>query len=175
MHVLCPPAVLMRGHPQYHGAQPFQYRFGAAVGNSKVFSSREPELAHEPSYPYHSDQYARDVREWVAATGIEPKRHGRMRIVALGGAARRISDDLETEERQYGVDVPDGNGGYYNISSVEFILRVLEDHPPVHQEARLVRIGFDFFQFIPRRDERCDVRSQSFDDQLEEANRAAGF
>ena len=157
--------------PQYHGAQPFQYRFGAPVGNSKTPPHWEPELAHDPHYPYHADQYARDVREWVAATEIEPKRHGQMLIFVLGGAARRIFDDLETEERQYGVDLLDDNGGYYHVSAVEFILRVLEDRFPVHQEARLLRIGLDLFKFTPRRDERCEVWFQRFDDQLEEANR----
>ena len=64
---------------------------------------------------------------------------------------------LETEERQYGVDLPDGHGGHYHISAVEFILRVLEDRFPVHQEARLLRTGLDFFKFTPRKDERCEV------------------
>ena len=109
--------------PQYHGAQPYQFRFGAPIGTLKTPPYWERELAHDAQYPYHADQYARDVREWVAATEVEPKRHGQMVIFALGGAARRIFDDLETEERQYGVDLPDGRGGHYHVSAVEFILR----------------------------------------------------
>ena len=31
-----------------------------------------------------------------------------MLIFALGGAARRLFDDLDAEERQHGVDLPDG-------------------------------------------------------------------
>lgn len=51
----------------------------------------------------------------------------------------------------------DGTGGYYHISSVEFILRVLEDRPPVHQEARMLLTGLDLFKFTLRRDERPEM------------------
>ena len=91
-------------------------------------------MAHAPHYPHYADQCARDVREWVAATEVDEKRHGQL-LVVLGGAARRIFDDLQTGERQYGVDLPDRQGGYYHISGVEFIMRVLEDRLPVRQEA----------------------------------------
>ena len=58
-------------------------------------------MAHDPQYPDYADQYARDVREWVFATAAEEKRQGQLLVFALGGAARRILDDMETSERQY--------------------------------------------------------------------------
>ena len=75
------------------------------------------------------------MREWVAATEVDEKRQGQMFIFAPGGAARRVSDDMDIAERQNGVDLPDGNGGWVHINSVELILRVLEDRFPVHEEA----------------------------------------
>lgn len=55
------------------------------------------------------------------------------------------------------------------------MLRVFEDHFPVHQEVRLLRIGLDFFHVTPRKDERCEVWFQRFDDQFEVANRVVGL
>ena len=70
--------------PHIFGAHPSQYRQGTAVGNAKNPPYWEPDMAHDPHYPYYADQYARDVREWVAATELEEKRQGQMLIFALG-------------------------------------------------------------------------------------------
>ena len=56
-------------------------------------------MADDPLYLHYADQCAWDLREWVAAIDIYEQRHGQMLIFALGGAARRIFDDLETAER----------------------------------------------------------------------------
>ena len=93
----------------------------------------------------------------MVCTEVDEQRLGQLLIFALGGAARRLFDDLDTSERQTGVDLLDGNGGFYHISVAELILRVLEHRFPVHQEAGVLRIGFDFFNFTPRRDERPEV------------------
>ena len=69
----------------------------------------------------------------------------------------------------------DGTGGHYHISSIEFILRVLESSFPVHQGARMFRIGLDFFKFTPGREERPEVWLQRFDSMLELANHVAGL
>ena len=66
--------------------------------------------------------------------------------MSLGGAARRLFDDMEMDEKVNGVDFPDGQGGYIHISAVELILRVLIAHFPVHAEARMLRIGLDLLQ-----------------------------
>ena len=123
----------MRGHPNTTGPNPSSTDTERQLETVRYHLIGNRSLHTTPDYLYHADQYARDVREWVAATEVEPKRHGQMLIFALGGAARRIFDDLEIEERQYGVDLPDGNGGHFHITAVEFILRVLEDRFPVHQ------------------------------------------
>ena len=128
------PNAAYERRPDLFGAAPNQYRFGSAVGNTKNPPYWEPGLAHDSQYPYYADQYARDVREWVACTEVEEKRQGQLLIFALGGAARRLFDDLDTEERQHGVDLPDGRGGYYHITAVEFILRILQHKFPVHAE-----------------------------------------
>ena len=98
--------------PDLFGAQPNQYRFGSSIGNSKNPPYWEPGLAHCQDYPYYADQYARDVREWVACTEVDERRQGQLLIFALGGAARKLFDDLDTNERQNGVDLPDGHGGF---------------------------------------------------------------
>lgn len=161
--------------PHIHGALPNQYRYGTAVGNAKNLLHWEPDVAHDAHYPYYADQYARDVREWVAATEFEEKRQGLMFIFALGGAARRSFDDLETSGRQCGVDQSDGQGCYCHFGAVQFILRVLEDKFPAYEEARLLRTGLDFFESTLRRDERPALWFQHFVSMLIEANPVAGF
>ena len=59
-----------------HGAQPNQHRFGSAVGTSKNPFYWEPDLAQDPQCHDYADQYARDVREWVAATEADERRQG---------------------------------------------------------------------------------------------------
>lgn len=64
-------------------------------------------------------------------------------IFALGGIVRRLFDDLDAGERQNGVDLPGGRGGYYHVTSVDFILRILEHKFPVHAEAYVAYwVGF---------------------------------
>ena len=92
-----------------------------------------------------------------------------------GGGARNFFDDLDMFERQNGVDLLDGRGGYYHVTIIEFIFRMLEHKFPVHEEARMLRIGFDFFKFTPRRDERPEVWFQRFASMLEDANRVANL
>ena len=140
------------------------------MGNAKSPPYWEPDLAHHIHCPYYADQYGRDVREWVATTEVNEKRHGQLFIFALGGASRRTFDDLEIVERQCGVDLPDGHGGHYHASLVEFILRALEARFPAHEEAKMPRIGLDLF--TPRRGERPWF--QRFGSMLEEANQVAG-
>ena len=98
-----------------------------------------------------------------------------MLIFALGCAAGKLFDDFDTSERQTGVDLPDGRGGCYHVTTVEFILRVLEHKRPVHEEVRMLHTGLGFFKFTPRRDERPDVWFQRFDSMLEVANRVVGL
>ena len=117
------------------GAAPNQYRFGPSVGNTKNPPYWGPSLVHDSAYPYYADQYARDVREWVACIEVDEKRQGQLLIFAFGGAATRLFDDLDAGERQNGVDLPDGRGGYYHIAGVEFIFRILQHKLPVHAEA----------------------------------------
>ena len=52
---------------------------------------------------------------------------------------------------------------------------MLEHKFPVHEDARMLRIGLDFFNFTLRRDERPEVWFQRFDSMLEDANRMAGL
>ena len=115
------------------------------------------------------------MREWVAATEVDERRQGQLFTFASGCVARRLLDDPDPGERQFAVDLPDGRGGHDHISTVEFIVRVLQTRLPVHQEARMLRIGLDFFKFQPRRCEHPEVWFQRFDNMLEEANQVAGL
>ena len=113
-------------------------------------------MQHDPHYPYHAGRYAEDARDLVVATEVLARRHWHMHIFALGGAARRLFDDMEQGERQFGVDLPGPRqqGQSVRVSVVEFILGVFVRRFPVRREVRMLRIGLDFFKFVPRRDER---------------------
>ena len=69
-------------------------------------------------YPYHVDQYAKDVRYFALATEVPEHRQGQMFIFVLGGAARRFFVDLTVHEEQYGVELGDGIGGLVRLPSV---------------------------------------------------------
>ena len=102
------PNAAYERRPDLFGAQPNQYRFGSGAGKSENPPYWETGLAHDSQYPDYADQYARDVREWVARTEGEECKQGQLFIFALGGVARKLFDDLDTSERQNGVDLPDG-------------------------------------------------------------------
>ena len=80
---------------------------------------------------------------------------------------------MATHEKQYGVELDDGQGGLVGLSAVEFILRVLQTQFLVHQEARMLRTGLDFFKFVPRMGERPEEWFSRFDRMLDEANRVS--
>lgn len=127
--------------PRHFGAAPYQYRYGTAVGSAKVPPGCEPEMQHDAQYPHYVDECGRDVRGWRAAIEAPEVRHGPLIILAPGGAARRLFDMMGTAERQYGVDVPGGAGGFVDISAVDFIVRVLEAHLPAYEDARVLCTG----------------------------------
>ena len=142
--------------PRLFGANAFQYRFGIAVGSLKSPPQWEPWMQHDSHDPYYVGQCAKDVKDWVVATEVLVHRHGQMFIIALGGAARRLLDDMEQGKRQFGLDLPDPRqqGQLVRVSVVEFILRVFMRRLLVRKEARMLLAGLDFFKFVPRRDER---------------------
>lgn len=118
-----------------------------------------PELQHVPHYPCCADQCGQDVREWCAAIGLLEHRQGPLVVLAIGGAARRLFDNMGTVERQHGVDIFAYIGGCVHVSVVDLIIVMLEVHSPVRGEARMIRVGLGFFKFVPRRDERPEVGS----------------
>ena len=89
-------------------------------------------MQHDPFYPDHADEYARDVREWVCGIEVPEKRQGQAVIYALSGAGRLLFDGLEMHERRYGVDIP-GPQGDVHLTAVELILRILCARFPVHE------------------------------------------
>ena len=94
-------------------------------------------MQHIQLYPYYADQFAKDVRELVAAIEVVESRQGQLLIFALGGTARGFFHGMGTSERQFGVDLRDGRGGHVHVAAVEFILRVLQVRFAVHQGAAM--------------------------------------
>ena len=82
-------------------------------------------MAHDPTYPSHADQYAKDVRDWFVATEIPEQRQGQFVICFLGGAARRLFEDMSTHEKRHVCQLRDPQGRIVRVSVVEFILGVL--------------------------------------------------
>ena len=78
-------------------------------------------VAHDPHYLYHAQQFTKDVRDLDAAIEIAERRKGQLLILSLGRVAGRLLGDMELEEAQHGVDLPDGQGGHVYLSVVELI------------------------------------------------------
>lgn len=129
-------------------------------------------MAHDIPYPYYADQYAKDARDWVIATEVPAYRQGQMLIWALGGQARKLFEGMTAHEKQHGCELRGGQR-VVRVIAVEFILGVLESQSAVHEEIRMVRIGWDFFKFAPRRNERPEEWFTRFDNMFEDANRLA--
>lgn len=62
----------------------------------------------------------------MVATELAEHRQGLMYIFVVGVAARRFSDGMPAHEKQYGVDLGNGEGqcGFVHVSAVEFALSV---------------------------------------------------
>ena len=68
------PNAAYERRPDLFGAAPNQYGFGSSAGSTKNPPCWEPNLVHDSAYPYYADQYARDVREWVACIDVDETR-----------------------------------------------------------------------------------------------------
>ena len=82
---VCQRTAPMRGHPNTTGLSFSNTDTARQLETVRYRLTGNRNFAHNLDYPYHADQFARDVREWVAATEVEPKRHGQMLFFALRG------------------------------------------------------------------------------------------
>ena len=98
--------------PHLFGARPQQYRQGANVTNGDDPPSWCPEMAHDSEYPYTLEEWWRDVRKWAWATKIPKERQGPRLSLAVGGAARTLTDEIPEEILANGgaADFGDGKG-----------------------------------------------------------------
>ena len=100
------------------------------------------------------------------ATEITEHRQGQLFICVLDGQTRKFFDGMATHEKQCGAELQNSQGKIVRITVVEFILGVLELQFPAHEETRMLRTGFDFFKFMPRRIERLEELLTRFDDMI---------
>jgi hypothetical protein len=164
----------MEAQPHLFGARPHQYRQGHAVLNGEDPPSWMPEMAHDKTYPYSLEEWARDVRRWQFSTKVSIERQGPKLSLAIGGAARVIVDDLPEELLASGSIVDFGDGkGLVHRTGVELVFRAIFLRFPTDKEALMLRVGIEFFNFTPRRDELLPAIFLRFDVMLDRANTLA--
>ena len=148
--------------PHLFGANALQYRQGTAVANADTPPTWAPEMASEGAFPYTLSEWQRDVGRWLRATKASEQRVGPLLSLAVGGAARVVVDELEPDLLAHGADLDLGSGRrHYN--GVELIFHVLQRKFPENLEARMLRTGFEFFSFTPRRSENLQTLLLRFD------------
>jgi hypothetical protein len=131
-------------------------------------------MAHDKQYPYSLEEWARDVRRWQFSTKTASERQGPKLSLAIGGAARVIVDDLPEELLASGSTVDFGDGkGLVHRTGVELIFRAIFLRFPIDKEALLLRVGIEFFNFTPRREELLPAIFLRFDVMLDRANNLA--
>ena len=76
-------------------------------GNMKEPPPWWPERAYENGlYPFHARRYFETMRLWVAGTDAAPEKRGPLIILALGGEARRVAEEIALIYRQVGATDP---------------------------------------------------------------------
>ena len=160
--------------PHLVGVRPQQYRQGASVTNGDDPPSWSPEMAHDTEYPYTLEEWWRDVRKWAWSTKIPKERQGPRLSLAVGGAARTLTDEIPEEILANGGAADFGDGkGMEQKSGIQFLFRAIFMRFPTDKEALMLRVGIEFFNFTPRRDELLPAVFLRFDTMLDRANQQA--
>ena len=157
--------------PHLFGARPQQYRQGTNVTNGDDPPAWSPEMALDGEYPYTLEEWWRDVRKWCYSTKISRERQGPRLSLAVGGAARTLTDEIPEELLANGgpADFDDGNGMELK-TGIQFLFRAIFMRFPTDKEALMLRVGIEFFNFTPRRDEPLPAVFLRFDTMLDRAN-----
>ena len=84
--------------------------------------------------------------------------------MAIGGAARVIVDDLPEVLLAAGSTVDFGDGkGLVHRTGVELCVHAIFLRFPIDKEALMLRVGIEFFNFTPRREELLPAIFLRFD------------
>ncbi len=158
----------------YNGAQPHRHRQGTHVAGADVPPTWDPEQARDVWFPYTLREYMRDADRWCHATKVPPERRGPLLSLAVGGAARTIAVDIDTQVLVRGAtcDIRDGQGPQARTGPEMLFLHLLSRFPD-NEEALMLRAGLEFFGFTPSRSEDILVLMLRFDTVLERANARA--
>ena len=157
--------------PHIYGAQPHRYRQGTHVAGADIPPTWDPEQARDVWFPYTLREYMCDADRWCHATKVPPERRGPLLSLAVGGAARTIADDIDTQVLVRGAtcDIRDGQGPQARTGPEMLFLHLLSRFPD-NEEALMLRAGLEFFGFTPSRSEDIQVLMLRFDTMLERAN-----
>ena len=162
--------------PHIFGAQSGQYRQGTSFANGDTPPAWTPEMALTPGYAYTLEEWCKDLMRWIGATKADAARHGPLIALQVGGAARSVVDEIDTEILRNGqnADFQDGRGFQAKTGS-QMLVQALKRKFPTNQEALMLRTGMEFFQFTPRREETLEALLLRFDTLLDRANTVANL
>ena len=117
--------------PHIFGAAALHYRQGSAVANTETPPTWSPEMASDGSFPYTLTEYKRDVKRWVGATKVAQDRQACLVALAIGGAARRVIDEIDDNILMNGMDGDLGDGlGAQHHSWLKCLFHALEQKFP---------------------------------------------
>ena len=145
----CKPA----GHGM-HGGPPHEQG-----NNSKVPPAWSPEW--ESQYPLWV--WAQDLNIWTMATELPPARQGPAVVMQLGGTAKIMCREMDTQELQHGINEADGNGGFVHTTGVALVLRLLILRFGELEEEKDVRMIAQLFTFSRAQGENIDQTLTRFD------------
>ena len=106
-HVRLQRASKVERQPHLYGIRSGTYEDGTMPGNMKEPPHRWPERAYANRlYPFHARRYVEAMRLCVAGTDAAPEKQRPLIILALGGEARRVAEDISLIYRQIGAIDP---------------------------------------------------------------------
>eukprot|EP00971_Amphidinium_carterae_P351093 6491908-Amphidinium_carterae.1 len=160
--------------PHIFGAQALQYRQGTGIATVKTPPSWSPELATGRDYQYTLREWQADVELWQSATEVPTERQAPLLVLALGGSARRIGEQIPAQVLRDGAiaNLNDGLGQIHH-SGTALLFRALQRKFPENEEADMLKCGMEFLGFRPRAGESLDGILLRFEMMMEKANRIA--
>ena len=131
--------------PHIFGAHAGQYRQGTSFASGDTPPAWSPEMAAQAGgYAYTIEEWCKDLMRWIGATKADPARHGPLIALQVGGAARSVVDEIDTEILRNGqnADFNDGRGFQAKTGS-QMLVHALKRKFPTNQEALMLRTGME--------------------------------
>ena len=181
--LLCAFVLMTFCHMHHGGAQAQINDINLQAASGKIPPSWSPERDRQYSFR----QYTQDLGLWVASTDVDPARIGPMVALRLGGSAKIIAREMDTNSLVNGALVPDPGGAMVwdaqqqmqvplivAITGLEVLLKQLRRrYAPLEQEVQIGTIS-DMFHFRRWQSEGTDEVIARYDLVMHRAEQDGG-